>query len=38
LRKLILAEFNLPLAATIFEADYHYEDVIPAVLDQDFDA
>ena len=35
---MILAEFNLPLGATKFEADYHYENVMPAVLDEDFDA
>jgi hypothetical protein len=37
LRRMILREFNLLLAATKFEADYHYEDVISAVLDEDFD-
>jgi hypothetical protein len=36
-RKMVLAEFKLPLAATKFEADYHYENVIPPMLDQDFD-
>jgi len=36
-RKMILAEFNLPWAATKFAADYHYEDVIPPMLDEDFD-
>jgi hypothetical protein len=36
-RKMILTEFNLPLAATKFEADYHYENVIPPMLDEDFD-
>jgi hypothetical protein len=34
---MIFAEFNLPLAATKFVADYHYEDVIPPMLDEDFD-
>jgi hypothetical protein len=38
MRKLILAEFKLPLAATKFEADYHYENVIPSLLDERFDA
>jgi hypothetical protein len=28
LRKLILTEFKLPLRATKFQADYHYESVI----------
>jgi hypothetical protein len=37
-RAMILAEFNLPLGATIFEADYHYENAMPCVLDEDFDA
>jgi hypothetical protein len=37
LKKMMLAEFNLPLAATKFAADYHYEDVIPPMLDEDFD-
>jgi hypothetical protein len=37
LKKMIFAEFNLPLAATKFVADYHYEDVIPPMLDEDFD-
>jgi hypothetical protein len=37
LKKMILAEFNLPLAATKFVADYHYENVIPPMLDEDFD-
>jgi len=35
---MILAEFKLPLAATKFEADYHYENVMPSMLDEDFDA
>jgi hypothetical protein len=34
---MILTEFKLPLAATKFTADYHYEDVIPPMLDEDFD-
>jgi len=38
LRKMILAEFKLLLGATKFEAYYHYENVMPAVLDEDFDA
>ena len=38
LRKIILAEFHLPLGATKFEAEYHYENVMPTVLDEDFDA
>ena len=29
-RAMILAEFKLPLAATKFEADYHYENVMPS--------
>jgi hypothetical protein len=37
LKKMILTEFKLPLAATKFVADYHYEDVIPPMLDEDFD-
>jgi hypothetical protein len=37
LRKMILAEFNLPLAAAKFVADYHYENAIPPLLDEDFD-
>jgi hypothetical protein len=37
LKKMILTEFKLPLAATKFTADYHYEDVIPPMLDEDFD-
>jgi hypothetical protein len=37
LKKKILAEFKLPLAATKFVADYLYEDVIPPMLDEDFD-
>ena len=37
LRKMILTEFKLPLAATKFEADYHYENVMPSMLDEDFD-
>jgi hypothetical protein len=37
-RAMILAEFELPLAATKFAADYHYENVIPPMLDEDFDA
>jgi hypothetical protein len=36
-KKMILAEFNLPLAATKFAADYHFENVIPPMLDEDFD-
>jgi len=35
---MILAEFKLPLAATKFEADDHYENVMPSMLDEDFDA
>jgi hypothetical protein len=35
-RKMILTEFNLPWAATKFAADYHYENVIPPMLDEDF--
>jgi hypothetical protein len=34
---MILAEFNLPMAATKFEADCHYENAIPPTLDEDFD-
>jgi hypothetical protein len=34
---MILAEFKLPWAATKFVAEYHYEDVIPPMLDEDFD-
>jgi hypothetical protein len=37
LKKMILAEFNLSLAATKFVADYHYENAIPPMLDKDFD-
>ena len=37
MRAMILAEFKLPLGATIFEADYHYENVMPSMLDEDFD-
>jgi hypothetical protein len=37
-RVIILREFELPLAATKFAADYHYENVIPPMLDEDFDA
>jgi hypothetical protein len=37
LRTMILAEFNLPLAATKFVADFHYENAIPAMLDKGFD-
>jgi hypothetical protein len=37
-RAMILAEFKLPLAATKFEGDYHYENVMPSMLDDDFDA
>ena len=37
-RAMILAEFKLPLAATKFEADYHCENVMPSMLDEDFDA
>ena len=36
-RAMILAEFKLPFAATKFEADYHYENVMPSMLDDDFD-
>jgi hypothetical protein len=36
-RATILAEFKLPLAATKFKADYHYENVMPSMLDEDFD-
>jgi hypothetical protein len=36
-RAMILAEFKLPLAATKFEEDYHYENVMPSMLDEDFD-
>jgi hypothetical protein len=35
-RKMI-GEFNLPWAATKFVADYHFKDVIPPMLDEDFD-
>jgi hypothetical protein len=38
LRKMIVTEFKLPTAATKFAADYHYEDVIPPMLDEAFDA
>ena len=38
LRTMIITEFKLPLAATKFEADYHYENVMPSMLDEDFDA
>jgi hypothetical protein len=34
---MIRTEFNLPLAATKFAADYHYENVIPPMLDEDLD-
>jgi len=34
---MILAEFNLPLRTTKFGPDYHYENAMPAVLDEDFD-
>jgi hypothetical protein len=37
-RAMILAEFKPPLGATIFEADYRYENVMPSMLDEDFDA
>jgi hypothetical protein len=37
-KAMILAEFKLPLAATKFKADYHYENVMPSLLDEDFDA
>jgi hypothetical protein len=37
LRKMIPMEFKLPWAATKFAADYHYENVIPPMLDEDFD-
>jgi len=37
-KAMILAEFKLPSAATKFAADYHYENVIPPMLDEDFDA
>jgi hypothetical protein len=37
LRKLILTEFKLPLRATKFQADYHYESVILPMLDEDFE-
>ena len=37
MRKMIITEFNLPRAATKFELDYHYEDVIHPMLDEDFD-
>jgi hypothetical protein len=37
LKKMILAEFNLPMAATKFAADFHYENAIPPMLDEDFD-
>jgi hypothetical protein len=37
LRKMISRSFKLPLAATKFTADYHYEDLIPPMLDEDFD-
>ena len=36
-RAMILAEFKLPFTATKFEADYHYENVMPSMLDEDFD-
>jgi hypothetical protein len=36
-RAIILAKFKLPLAATKFEADYHYENVMPSMLDEHFD-
>jgi hypothetical protein len=38
LKKMILAEFNLPMADTKFAAGFHYENLIPPMLDQDFDA
>jgi hypothetical protein len=38
LRNLILAEFKLPLAVTKFAADYHYENVVASLLDENFDA
>ena len=38
LRNLILAEFKRPLAATKFAADYHYENVVASLLDENFDA
>ena len=37
-RATILAEFKLPFGATKFKADYHYENVMPSMLDEDFDA
>ena len=37
LRKMILAEFNLPMPATKFAADFHYENVIAPMLEEDFD-
>jgi hypothetical protein len=37
LKKMIVTEFKLPLAATKFQADLHYENVIPPMLDQDID-
>jgi hypothetical protein len=37
LRTMIVREFNLPLAATKFVADFHYENAIPPMLDKDFD-
>jgi hypothetical protein len=37
LKNMILAEFNLPSAATKFAADYHCENAIPPVLDEGFD-
>jgi hypothetical protein len=37
LKKMILAEFNLPMAATKFAADFHYENAIPSMLDEDFE-
>ena len=38
LRNLIITEFKLPLVATKFAADYHYENVVASLLDEDFDA
>jgi hypothetical protein len=34
LREMILREFNLSLGATKFEADYHYENVMPPTLER----
>ena len=36
-RKMIITDFKLPLTATKFEADYHYENEIPLMLDEVFD-